>query len=130
MLQHRPDGLRIHRGIVRGLVEETRTRGFPSPTFGGFGFVVDCCAAVIYLPGENVLMLKLIAFFRMTGHARFVLNGLLRLSKHLNSVSDIAGDDQSCLLKYLLLLHLDLSTLTPDRQSPQKNPGLSARAYL
>ncbi len=84
MLQRRPDGLRVHQGIVRGLAEETRTRGFPSPTFGGFGFVVDCYAAVIRFSGGNVLMLKLIAFFKATGHARFVY-GLLRLSKQLQA---------------------------------------------
>ena len=73
MFQHWPDGLRAHRGIVRGFAEETRTRGFPSPTFGGFDFVVACYAALIRLSGGNALMLKLIAFFKATGHARFVL---------------------------------------------------------
>ncbi len=33
--------LGVLRGVVRGFSEEARTRGFPSPPFGGFGFVTD-----------------------------------------------------------------------------------------
>ena len=29
----------VFRGVVRGFSEEARTRGFPSPSFGGYGFV-------------------------------------------------------------------------------------------
>ncbi len=32
--------LGVLRGVVRGFSEEAMTRGFPSPLFGGFGFVV------------------------------------------------------------------------------------------
>ncbi len=32
--------LGVLRGVVRGFSEEARTRGFPSPPFGGFGVVV------------------------------------------------------------------------------------------
>ena len=31
--------LRILRGVIHGFSEEARTRGFPSPYLGGFGFV-------------------------------------------------------------------------------------------
>ncbi len=31
-------GLRVLRGVIHGFSEEARTRGFPSPSFGGFGF--------------------------------------------------------------------------------------------
>ncbi len=37
MRQH--GGLGILRGVVYGFSEEARTRGFPSPSFDGFGFV-------------------------------------------------------------------------------------------
>ena len=30
----------VLRGVVRGFSKEARTRGFPPPSFGGFGFVV------------------------------------------------------------------------------------------
>jgi hypothetical protein len=32
--------LGILRGVIHGFSEEARTRGFPSPPFGGFGFAV------------------------------------------------------------------------------------------
>jgi hypothetical protein len=35
-----PSDLAILRGVFHGFSEEARTRGFPSPSFGGFGFVV------------------------------------------------------------------------------------------
>ncbi len=31
--------LGVLQGVVRGFSEEARIRGFPSPSFGGFGFV-------------------------------------------------------------------------------------------
>ncbi len=31
---------RVLRGVFHGFSQEARTRGFPSPPFGGFGFVV------------------------------------------------------------------------------------------
>ncbi len=34
-----PSRLRILREVVRGFSEEARIRGFPSPPFGGFGFI-------------------------------------------------------------------------------------------
>jgi len=36
-----PGGLEVLRGVIRGFSEEARTRGFPSPSLGGFGFVVS-----------------------------------------------------------------------------------------
>ena len=33
----------VLRGIVEGIAEEARTRGFPSPPLDGFGFVDFCC---------------------------------------------------------------------------------------
>jgi hypothetical protein len=33
----------VLRGVIDGCSEEARTRGFPSPPFGGFGFVIICC---------------------------------------------------------------------------------------
>ncbi len=33
----------VLRVIVEGIAEEARTRGFPSPPLGGFGFVDFCC---------------------------------------------------------------------------------------
>jgi hypothetical protein len=34
-------GLGVLRDVVEGVAEEARTRGFPSPPLGGFGFVTD-----------------------------------------------------------------------------------------
>ncbi len=34
-------GLGVLRGVICGFSEEARTRGFPSPPFGGFGFIVS-----------------------------------------------------------------------------------------
>ena len=34
-----PGDLRVLRGVVRGFSEEAKTRGFPYPSSGGFGFV-------------------------------------------------------------------------------------------
>jgi len=39
------------------------TRGFPSPPFGGFGFVVIGCASFIRRAGEKVLIVNLIPGF-------------------------------------------------------------------
>ena len=33
----------VLREVFRGFSKEARTRGFPSPSFGGFGFIVICC---------------------------------------------------------------------------------------
>ncbi len=35
-----PGDLEVLRGVFRDFSEEARTRGFSSPSFGGFGFVV------------------------------------------------------------------------------------------
>ena len=34
-----PGGLGVLREVFLGFSEEARTRGFPSPPFGGFGFI-------------------------------------------------------------------------------------------
>ena len=43
----------VLRGVIDGFSEEAWTRGFPSPSFGGFGFVVisytDRVAAFAFL---------------------------------------------------------------------------------
>jgi len=36
-----PGDLGVLRGVIHGFSEEARTRGFPSPPFGGFGFSYD-----------------------------------------------------------------------------------------
>jgi len=33
----------VLREVFHGFSEEARTRGFPSPSFGGFGLVIDVC---------------------------------------------------------------------------------------
>jgi hypothetical protein len=33
-------GLGVLRGVIHGFSEEARTRGFPSPSFDGFGFTI------------------------------------------------------------------------------------------
>ncbi len=39
--------LRVLREVFHGFSKEARTRGFPSPSFGGFGFVVIYCRPLI-----------------------------------------------------------------------------------
>jgi len=39
-MQRQLGGLGVLRGVILGFSEEARTRGFPSPSFGGFGFIV------------------------------------------------------------------------------------------
>ena len=56
--------------IARGLSEESRSRGFPSPSFGGFGFVV-CCAFFIRLVAGNNLIVNILGLFRATGNVGF-----------------------------------------------------------
>jgi hypothetical protein len=38
-VRRQPGDLRVLRGVIRGFSEEARTRGFPSPPFGGFGYI-------------------------------------------------------------------------------------------
>ncbi len=40
-----PKSLRVLREVIHGFSEEARTGGFPSPSLGGFGFVVICCVS-------------------------------------------------------------------------------------
>ncbi len=42
-----PGDLGVLREVVSGFSEEVKTRGFPSPSLGGFGFVVIGCASFI-----------------------------------------------------------------------------------
>ncbi len=39
-MRRQPGDLGVLRGVILGISEEARTRGFPSPSFGGFGIVV------------------------------------------------------------------------------------------
>ena len=39
LLVRQPGGLGVLRGAFHGFSEEARTRGFPCPSFGGFGFI-------------------------------------------------------------------------------------------
>ena len=43
---------RLFRGAFHGFSEEARTRGFPSPPFGGFGFIV---AATKHIAKSKIL---------------------------------------------------------------------------
>jgi hypothetical protein len=36
----KPGDLGVLRGVVHGFSEEAKTRGFPSPSLGGFGYIV------------------------------------------------------------------------------------------
>ena len=40
-------------------MEEARTRGFPSPSFSGFGFAVICCASFILRVARNFPIVNL-----------------------------------------------------------------------
>ncbi len=64
-------GLGVLRGVIRGFSEEARTRGFPSQSFGGFGFVVIRCASFIRLAAGQVLIVNIIRLVYATGNVRF-----------------------------------------------------------
>jgi len=51
--ERQPGDLGGLRGVADGVMEEARTRGFPSPPFGGFGFIVDYSSS-IYAPHCNI----------------------------------------------------------------------------
>jgi hypothetical protein len=36
---HSPAIAQVLRGVIRGVAKDARTRGFPSPSYGGFGFI-------------------------------------------------------------------------------------------
>ena len=42
----------VLRGVVLGFSEEARTRGFPSPPFGGFGFIGVASDRIIAARGQ------------------------------------------------------------------------------
>ncbi len=48
-----PGNLGVLRGVIHGFSEEARTRGFPSPSFGGFGFVDTYRSFFIRLAAEK-----------------------------------------------------------------------------
>ncbi len=54
-VRRQPGDLRVLRGVIRGFSEDARTRGFPSPPFGEFGFVGVASNQIIaarWLPGS------------------------------------------------------------------------------
>ncbi len=51
-----PGDLGNLRGAFRGFSEEARTRGIPSPSFGGFGFIVIVCAVSIVARRQIALL--------------------------------------------------------------------------
>ncbi len=65
-----PSDLRSFGESFRGFSEEARTRGFPSPSLGGFGIVV-CCASFIRLAAGKNLIVNIIGLFQATGNVRF-----------------------------------------------------------
>ena len=62
--------LGVLRGVIRGFSEEARTRGFPSPSFGGFDFVVCCVSFIRRVAGKN-LIVNITGLFQSTGNVSF-----------------------------------------------------------
>ena len=58
-------------GGLLWLLGGSRTRGFPSPPLGGFGFVVIDCASFIRRAGEKILIVNLIRPFSALRNVRF-----------------------------------------------------------
>ncbi len=56
--------LRVLREVFRGFSEEARTRGIPSPSFGGFGFI--CCGFFIRLAAGKNLIVNTFELFQAT----------------------------------------------------------------
>ena len=79
--------LGVLRGVIRGFSEEARTRGFPSPPLGGFGFVV-CCVSFIRLYGGQALIVNIIGLSQATGNVRF---GSLAVIQHPISSTSAFG---------------------------------------
>ena len=63
--------LGVLRGVIHGFSEEARTRGFPSPSFDGFGSIVICCNSFIRLAAGQVLFVNIIRLDQATGNVRF-----------------------------------------------------------
>ena len=63
MQYRQPGDLGVLRGVIHGFSEEARTRGFPSPSLGGFGFVV-CCASFIRPAAGKNLIVNIIGLFQ------------------------------------------------------------------
>ncbi len=55
--------------MLRGFSEEARTRGFPSPPFGGFGFFVATTKYITKLP--DCLIANRIGIYVSSGNVRF-----------------------------------------------------------
>jgi len=60
----------VFRGIIRDYSEEATTRGFPSPSSGGFGFVVHCCVVFIRLVGVDVLIVNVMSMLQAVDEVR------------------------------------------------------------
>ncbi len=50
-----PGDLGVLRGVVEGVAEEARTRGFPSSPFGGFGYIVAATKYSRNLPNCSIV---------------------------------------------------------------------------
>ncbi len=59
----------VLRGVFRGFSEEARTRGFPSPSFGGFGFIVAVTKYSRRL--SDCLIVNIIRTYSSVGNVRF-----------------------------------------------------------
>ena len=53
----------VLRGVVHGFSVEARTRGFPSPSFGGFSIVVVCVSFIRRVAGQ-VLIVNITGLFQ------------------------------------------------------------------
>ncbi len=91
-----PGGLGVLREVFHGFSEEARTRGFPSPPFGGFGFIGICCASFIRLYGNKVLTYNLIRrhLYRQLQFPMMALAASLAFPQSPHNPGTIDGQDQ------------------------------------
>ncbi len=82
-----PGDLGVLRGVIHGFSEEARTRGFPSPPFGGFGFIVFGCGSFIRLAAGQVLIVNIIRIDQATGNVRFGSLAVITTNTSLTSAS-------------------------------------------
>ncbi len=60
--------LGVRRGVVRGFSKEAKTRGFPSPSFGGIGFI-GVASDLSIVAGWQIGSLLPTSAFTNSGHS-------------------------------------------------------------
>ena len=82
------------REVVHGFSEEARIRGFPSPSLGGFGFVVICCGPNLppaHPHGKLTLPLLFAAVCRIPADCDFHFGSQAVVHRNITGMSASGG---------------------------------------